>query len=87
MGGLASSRFSIGEGLVQKRFALRHFSPEARRPVGVEVKCLALLLQQDLLMLRIEHNLMAVVATAMAGDLLASVQDARITVSDATRVS
>ena len=27
-------------------------------------------------MLRIEHNLMAVVATAMAGDLLASVQDA-----------
>ena len=40
------------------------------------MKSLALLLQQDSLMLRIEHRLMAVVAAAMAGDLLASVQDA-----------
>src|SRR5258708_37150752 len=40
------------------------------------MKSLALQLQQDSLMLRIEHRLMAVVAAAMAGDLLASVQDA-----------
>jgi hypothetical protein len=40
------------------------------------VKSFALLLQQYLLMLWIEHRLVAVVAAAMAGDLLASVQDA-----------
>ena len=69
LGGLASGRFSVGEGQIQKRFALRHGLGQAAG--GSTVKYLALLLQQYLLMLRIEHSLVAVVAAAMAGDLLA----------------
>src|SRR5664279_678585 len=73
MGGLIASRFALGKSEIEKRFALGNGLLQTAARGGVE--CLTLDLEHRFLMSGIEHQLVAIVGTYVAGNLDGTIEN------------